>query len=149
MKYLRSLYYMYEYLFYRTYRWQKRLWGESSAPEMAGLFVPSMLAVMNILYPIWLVTNMILVCFFRVYLVEEVTTLFKIMAIFVCGYFYFSFVSAAKYSKIEKKYIKESVEIRKNNNRKIGLYLFFSLLFFVFCMVMTALLGDYARNYLY
>ncbi len=140
---------MYEYLFYRTYRWQKRLWGESSAPEMAGLFAPSMLAVMNILYPIWLVTNMILVCFFRVYLVEEVTTLFKIMAIFVCGYFYFSFVSAAKYSKIEKKYIKESVETRKNNNRKIGLYLFFSLLFFVFCMVMTALLGDYARNYLY
>ena len=58
-------------------------------------------------------------------------------------------MSAAKYSKIEKKYIKESVEIRKNNNRKIGLYLFFSLLFFVFCMVMTALLGDYARNYLY
>ena len=140
---------MYEYLFYRTYRWQKRLWGESSAPEMAGLFAPSMLAVMNILYPIWLVTNMILVCFFRVYLVEEVTTLFKIMAIFVCGYFYFSFVSAAKYSKIEKKYIKESVEIRKNNNRKIWLYLFFSLLFYVFCMVMTALLGDYARNYLY
>ena len=149
MKYLRSLYYMYEYLFYRTYRWQKRLWGESSAPEMAGLFVPSLLAIINLLFPLWFIIDMILVCFFRVYLVEEVSTLFSIMGMFVYGYFYFSFVSAAKYSKIEKKYIKESVETRKNNNRKIGLYLFFSLLFFVFCMVMTALLGDYARNYLY
>ena len=39
MNILKQIYEIYEYLFYRTYIWQLRLWGEKRSPEVAGLLL--------------------------------------------------------------------------------------------------------------
>ena len=46
------IYEIYEYLFYRTYIWQLRLWGEKRLPEVAGLLLPTSLFTFVFVGPI-------------------------------------------------------------------------------------------------
>ena len=50
MNILKQIYEIYEYLFYRTYIWQLRLWGEKRSPEVAGLLLPTSLFTFVLLF---------------------------------------------------------------------------------------------------
>ena len=52
MSILKQIYEIYEYLFYRTYIWQLRLWGEKRSPEVAGLLLPTSLFTFVFVGPI-------------------------------------------------------------------------------------------------
>lgn len=52
MNILKQIYEIYEYLFYRTYIWQLRLWGEKRSPEVAGLLLPTSLFTFVFVGPI-------------------------------------------------------------------------------------------------
>lgn len=51
MNILKQIYEIYEYLFYRTYIWQLRLWGEKRSPEVAGLLLPTSLFTFDFCWP--------------------------------------------------------------------------------------------------
>ena len=67
MNILKQIYEIYEYLFYRTYIWQLRLWGEKRSPEVAGLLLPTSLFTFVFVGPIVGVLHSLEVHFWLLY----------------------------------------------------------------------------------
>lgn len=137
MKYLKKTCQIYEYAFYRTYIWQKKLWGQNSAPEIASLLTPSLLVSMNILIPLLLVLNIILTFFCNINSTAITTPVFQTAGILIFVSLYFLFVSKGKYLKIEQKYKRENKEQKRKGTRLIWSFILLSLLEFLICCLIA------------
>lgn len=96
------IYEIYEYLFYRTYIWQLRLWGEKRLPEVAGLLLPTSLFTFVFVGPIVGVLHSL-----EVPNNEELGILLAVIFTFVAHRL---FISDGQYLSIADKYRNETKE---------------------------------------
>jgi hypothetical protein len=126
MKILKQIYEIYEYLFYRTYIWQLRLWGEKNSPEIAGLLLPTSLftfvfvgPIVGLLHSLEVPNN------------EELGVLLAVIFTFVA---YRLFVNDERYLFIADKYRNETKERQRQRMRQVWIFLAMNLVWVIFCI---------------
>lgn len=128
---MRKLWRTYRYIYYWLYTWQKKVWGESNAPEFNASIGLSMSMGCNILSIIVLIDVIFGVKTFP-HGIPMREGLIGIVIVLL--FHYIIFIYKNKYEKIEKEFEKESKEIRKRKGKWVLFYAFGSLAFYVFLL---------------
>lgn len=126
MKIFRQIYDIYEYLFYRTYVWQLRLWGEERSPEVAGLLLPTSLFTFVFIGPIVGTLHTL-----EVPNNEGISLLLAVIFAFVS---YRLFVSDGRYLSIADKYRNETKEKQRQRMRQVWIFLIINFIWVIFCL---------------
>ena len=126
MNILKQIYEIYEYLFYRTYIWQLRLWGEKRLPEVAGLLLPTSLFTFVFVGPIVGVLHSL-----EVQNNEELGILLAVIFAFVAHRL---FVSNGRYLSIADKYRNETKEKQRQRMKQVWIFLAINLIWVIFCI---------------
>ena len=126
MNILKQIYEIYEYLFYRTYIWQLRLWGEKRSPEVAGLLLPTSLFTFVFVGPIVGVLHSL-----EVPNNEELGILLAVIFTFVAHRL---FISDGQYLSIADKYRNETKEKQRQRMKQVWIFLAINLIWVIFCI---------------
>lgn len=114
MLFIEEIYEIYEYLFYRTYIWQLRLWGEKRSPEVAGLLLPTSLFTFVFVGPIVGVLHSL-----EVQNNEELGILLAVIFTFAAHRL---FVSDGRYLSIADKYRNETKEKQRQRMKQVWIF---------------------------
>ena len=126
MNILKQIYEIYEYLFYRTYIWQLRLWGEKRSPEVAGLLLPTSLFTFVFVGPIVGVLHSL-----EVPNNEELGILLAVIFTFVAHRL---FIINGQYLSIADKYRNETKEKQRQRMKLVWIFLAINLIWVIFCI---------------
>ena len=124
------IYEIYEYLFYRTYIWQLRLWGEKRSPEVAGLLLPTSLFTFVFVGPIVGVLHSL-----EVQNNEELGILLAVIFTFVAHRL---FISDGQYLSIADKYRNETKEKQRQRMKQVWIFLAINFIWVIFCNADTS-----------
>ena len=124
--FIEEIYEIYEYLFYRTYIWQFRLWGEKRSPEVAGLLLPTSLFTFVFVGPIVGVLHSL-----EVPNNEELGILLAVIFTFVAHRL---FISDGQYLSIADKYRNETKEKQRQRMKQVWIFLAINLIWVIFCI---------------
>lgn len=125
---MKEIWQKYKYIYYWLYTWQRKLWGDSDAPEYNASIGMSMslgclLASIAVIFE--LITNIRLIP----------SNLPKgevvIVAVIFLLIHYFAFVYKGKYKVIEKEFKNESKNDRKRKGVWVLIYTFGSMAFYI------------------
>jgi hypothetical protein len=121
----------YEYLYYRLYAWNLRVWGEGDMPQFNALFGVSFLSFLNIYCLIGISRYLVGVNLF------EITNWGKFHAILlgtiILSLGFLIFISGQRYQVLFKQFHREPPDVRRRNLVLCILYAVISVVLF-FCM---------------
>ncbi|MDB4104765.1 hypothetical protein N9545_04495 [Salibacteraceae bacterium] len=121
----------YKYIYYWLYTWNRGLWGESDLPELNAVLALSLAFVCNILslmVLVYIATGGLIIQP-GIPKIESIFLLLIVMALH-----YFSLMHNGKYQRIEKEFQNESKGERKRKGALALIYIFGSMVFYMFLL---------------
>jgi len=125
---MKEIWQKYKYIYYWLYTWQRKLWGDSDAPEYnayIGMSMSLTCLLASIAVTFELITNIRLIP--SNLLKGEIV----IIAVIFLLIHYFAFVYKGKYKKIEEEFKNESKEERNKKGIWVLIYTFGSMAFYI------------------
>lgn len=132
---MNKLWQAYKYTFYWLYTWQKKLFGEKDFPHYTvvfGLSLSLLAVIMIIIVYMEIITGF--------YLLPEKLPDKKKLLVFIfipVVIHYFVFIRKDYYRQLEKKFSRESKEVRSRKGKWVLLYAFGPLVFYILTLFLS------------
>jgi hypothetical protein len=121
----------YQYIYYRLYAWNRKLWGDSDVPEYNAAIGMSLMVLCNFL-SLNIVFNLLTDKFIAPPGLPKIYHVLIILVLYVIHYLLF--IRNKKYLDIVRNFQSEDEKERKRNGVLVFLYSVGSPLFFIFLM---------------